>query len=169
MYRLTLILPLALVACTTTDSATEIAPAPIVVSLGEIETDALGRCYTMTAGPTQTNIVEELIEVAPEARAQDGTLVNPAVYRTITRPQTVTVGAGTRFETVCPPVYTAAFVSTLQRALLIRRAYDGQITGQYDETTSLAVQNFQRSDGLDSPLLGIKTARGLGIVAAPIR
>jgi peptidoglycan hydrolase-like protein with peptidoglycan-binding domain len=60
-------------------------------------------------------------------------------------------------------------VSTLQRALLIRRAYDGPITGQYDAATSLAVQSYQRGTGIDSPLLGTTTARELGILAVPRR
>jgi peptidoglycan hydrolase-like protein with peptidoglycan-binding domain len=58
-------------------------------------------------------------------------------------------------------------VSTLQRALLIRRAYDGAITGQYDAATSLAVQSYQRRSGTDSPLLATAIARDLGILAVP--
>ena len=140
---------------------------PIVVSLGEIETDATGRCFALTIGPTQTNIVEELTEVVPVDVGPDGTIRNPAIFRTITRPQTVTTGPGMRFETVCPPIYTVEFVSSLQRALLIRRAYAGPITGQYDEATSVAVQMFQRGSGVDSPLLAADTARHLGILEVP--
>ena len=151
-------------ACTAPVIATD---PPIVVSLGEIETDATGRCFALTTGPTQTNIVEELTEVVPADVAPDGTVRNPAIFRTITRPQTVTTGPGTRFETVCPPVYTDGFVSSLQRALLIRRAYAGPITGQYDEATSVAVQVFQRGSGIDSPLLAADTARHLGILEVP--
>jgi peptidoglycan hydrolase-like protein with peptidoglycan-binding domain len=165
------IFPFALLlsACTAPQPQSGTAPAPIIVSLWDIETDATGSCFARTDGPTQTKIIEELIEVAPETRDAAGTVVNPAVFRTITRPQTVKVGEGTRFETVCPPVYTAAFVSTLQRALLIRRVYDGPITGQYDAATSLAVQSYQRGTGIDSPLLGTTTARELGILAVPRR
>jgi hypothetical protein len=162
-------LPFALLlsACTPLPPQSGTGTAPIIVSLGDIETDAKGRCFARTEGPTQTNIISELIEVAPETRDAAGTVINPAVFRTITRPQTVKVGEGSRFETVCPPVYTAAFVSTLQRALLIRRAYDGPITGQYDAATSLAVQSYQRRSGTDSPLLATDIARDLGILAVP--
>ncbi len=160
-------LPLALLlsACTPPADSSSAGAAPIVVSLGDIETDAKGSCFARTDGPTQTNIVSELIEVAPETRDAAGAVINPAVFRTITRPQTIKVGEGTRFETVCPPIYTEAFVSTLQRALLIRRAYDGPITGQYDAATSLAVQSYQRRSGTDSPLLATHVARELGILA----
>lgn len=167
MHRLFSIVPLVLLGCAPQPGPAADAPAPIVVSLGNIDTDAAGRCYATTAGPTRTDIVAELIEVVPEERGADGAVANPAIYRNITRPQTVTTGPGTRFETVCPPVYTAAFVETLQRAMLIRRAYDGPITGRYDEATSLAVQVLQRKSGIDSPLLSVGTARALGIVAVP--
>ena len=155
---------LALTACTAPAPDPASAPAPIVVSLGEIETDAEGRCFARTAPPTRTDIVEEMIEVAPAQRGPDGAVVNPAVFRTVSRPQTVATGEGRRFETVCPPLYTEAFVSTLQRALLIRRAYAGPISGQYDETTRLAVEQFQRDRGTDSRLLAVQTARDLGIL-----
>lgn len=162
---LALAVALALAACAPPPtSAPATVPAPIVMSLGEIETDAAGRCFARMAPPTQTNIVEEMIEVAPESRSPDGTVINPAVFRTITRPQTVAIGIGARFETLCPPIYTANFVSSLQRALLIRRGYDGPITGQFDDATSLAVQQFQRARAIDSPLLAVMTARDLGLL-----
>ena len=143
----------------------ETSPAPIVVSLGEIETDAAGRCFARTAPPTRTDIVEEMVEVVPEEPAADGSILTPAVFRSVTRPRTTATGDGTRFETVCPPVYTEAFVETLQRALLIRRGYDGPITGQYDAATRLAVERFQQARGTDSPLLSVATARDLGLLA----
>ena len=167
MRHLIHVLPLALAACTAQPSRDAVAPAEIVVSLGEIETDVTGRCFATSAGPTRTDIVNELIEVASAVRAADGSVTSPPVFRTVSRPQTISTGPGQRFETVCPPVYTAAFVSSLQRALLIRRGYDGPITGQYDEATSLAVQMFQRPNGIDSPLLGVDAARRLGILAVP--
>lgn len=141
--------------------------APIVVAMGEIETDAAGRCFAVTAPPTQTAIVEDTVEVAPALRAADGTVTEAAVLRTVTRPQTVPIGPGTRFETLCPPVYSEAFVQTLQRALLIRRAYAGPISGHYDAATRDAVATFQRARQIDSPLLAVDVARDLGIYAVP--
>ena len=167
MRHLIKVLPLALAACTAQPSGNAVAPAEIVVSLGEIETDVTGRCFATAAGPTRTDIVNELIEVVPAVRAADGSVTSPPVFRNVSRPQTVSTGPGRRFETVCPPVYTIAFVSSLQRALLIRRSYSGPITGRYDEATSLAVQMFQRAEGVDSPLLGVAAARTLGILAVP--
>ena len=158
------IVPLAVLLAACAPQAEAPAPAPIVASFGAIETDAAGRCFARAAAPTRTDIVEEMIEVVPETRAADGSLVNPAVFRTVTRPRTTAVGEGARFETVCPPVYTEAFVASLQRALLIRRAYEGPITGQYDAPTRQAVQQVQAAAGVDSPLLSVTTARSLGIL-----
>jgi peptidoglycan hydrolase-like protein with peptidoglycan-binding domain len=67
------------------------------------------------------------------------------------------------FETLCPPSYTADFVSSLQRALALRGFYTGLVTGIMDIPTGRAVQDFQRVDGPDSPILSIDTARALGL------
>lgn len=140
-------------------------PADSVISLGEIETDASGQCYARSAGPTQTTIVTELVEVVPAVKDANGVVVTPAIFRNVTRPQTQRVGAGPRFETVCPQRLTPSFVETLQRALLVRRAYAGPISGDYDDATSLAVQQFQRGMGIDSGLLAVTVAQDLGLVA----
>lgn len=151
-----------------------VPPAPVpdtppvgAISLGEISTDASGRCFARQAGPTQTTVVTELVEVMPEVRDRNGVLTTPGIFRNVTRPRTVQTGEGAPFETICPQIYTPDFVATLQRALIVRRAYDGQVTGLMDEATSLAVQQFQRQRGIDSPLLEIGVARDLGIVAVP--
>ena len=150
------------------------APAPVVppsgepvISLGEIETTASGQCFARMAGTTETQIVTDLIEVQPAIKDRNGVVVTPAIFRNVTGPKTVEVGQGPRFETVCPQRYTPDFVATLQRALIVRRAYRGEVTGLMDEDTSLALQQFQRDRGIDSPLLAVGVARDLGIVAVP--
>lgn len=140
-----------------------------VISLGAIETDATGRCFARMAGPVQTTIVTELVEVMPAERDRNGVVTSPAIFRNVTRPQTVQTGPGARFETLCPQRLTADFVATLQRALIVRRAFAGPVTGNYDDATSLAVQQFQRNQGIDSPLLSIDVARQFGLVAAVTR
>lgn len=138
-----------------------------LISLGEISTGADGRCFARQDGVTQTTVVTELVEVEPAVRDRNGVVVTPAIFRNITRPQTVQVAEGAPFETVCPQIYTPDFVATLQRALIVRRGYDGDVTGLMDEATSVAVQRFQRDRGIDSPLLEIGVARELGLVAIP--
>jgi len=136
-----------------------------VIPLGAIETSAEGGCFAMTAGPTETVVVEDVIEVTPVVKDRNGVVLSPPVYRNITRPETNTVADGERFETVCPPFLTPSFVSTLQRAMITRRAYSGAVTGQYDTATGLAVQRFQREQGIDSPYLAVSTARQFGVLA----
>ncbi|SEW22155.1 Putative peptidoglycan binding domain-containing protein [Cognatiyoonia koreensis] len=136
-----------------------------VITLGAIETSTSGACFAKTAGPTETVVIEELLEVAPAVKDRNGVVVSPAVFRNVSRPATNTVGDGERFETVCPPALTPAFVATLQRAMITRRAYSGAVNGQYDTATGLAVQRFQREQGIDSPYLAVSTARQLGVLA----
>ncbi|MEY1556089.1 peptidoglycan-binding protein [Yoonia sp. R2331] len=139
----------------------------LVIDLGEIETRADGRCFARAAGQTETQIVTELVEVQPAVKDRNGVVITPAIFRNITGPRTVEVGQGAQFETVCPQVYTRDFVATLQRALIVRRAYDGAVTGLMDSDTSAALQAFQKAMGVDSPLLAVAVARDLGIVAVP--
>ncbi len=161
------IILLAASACTADTGPAQPAKAPMVLTLGEIETDAAGRCFALTAPQTRTEIVTDLIEVVPAVRDEGGGVTTPAILRKVTRPTVVTAGPGTRLETVCPPIYTESFVASLQRALVIRRAYVGPISGVYDPLTRAAVRDFQRGSGVDSPLLAVDTARTLGIFAVP--
>lgn len=157
------VLGLALAGCVAPDGAT--TPEVAQIDLGDITTDAQGRCFGRSAGPTETTIVTELIEVVPEVRDENNVLVREAVFRNVTRPRTVRAGEGAQFETVCPQVYTTDFVATLQRALIVRQAYGGQVNGLYDSATSDAVAAFQRARGIDSPFLSAAIARELGLVA----
>lgn len=134
-------------------------------SLGAIETTADGMCFANSAAETETMMEDIVVEVVAETLDRNGVVTSPAVFRNVTRPKTIVVGEGIRFETVCPPVLTQSFVTTLQRALLTREAYSGAVNGQYDAATGIAVQRFQRAQGIDSPYLSVSTARQLGVLA----
>ena len=153
---------LALGACTPA-----VAPAPpnVLIDMGQIETQANGRCIANDTSPAviETVTIQE-IEL-PELRDANGTVTRPATFRTITRQQIVRERAEIRFETLCPQNYSAELVATLQRALKARGFYTEQISGTLDLQTGAAIQSFQRISGLDSPLLALETARQLGIVA----
>ena len=150
--------------CTPIDSPAG-PPNDLTVSAGDFVTDDMGRCFTRQAGRTQTEIVNQLVEVVPAQKDQNGVVINPAVFRNVTRPRAVQVAEGAQFEAVCPQRYTADFVATLQRALIVRRAYDGSVTGVYDAATIAAVTQFQRKMGIDSPMLAVIVAQDLGIIA----
>ena len=161
---------LALVAGCTTPAPKDPAPdaaTPVqnLVAAGEIETTVSGQCFARTAPPTRTRIVEEQVLVTPGIRAPDGSFSSPPIFRNQTRPVTEPVGEGTRFETLCPPEYTADRIATLQRALKARLAYTGPITSTLDGPTRDAIRAFQVDRGFDSPLIERGLAEMLGIVA----
>lgn len=155
---------IALASCSPTPPD-EPAQAPTIFAEGDIETAADGRCFGVVRGEDTFETKVEQIMVVPEERAADGSLINPAVFRNETRTFRAASTDISRFETICPPVYTRNFVLSLQRALRARGAFDGTINGQLDSATSSAIQTFQ-ADSVNSPLLTIATARALGLVVA---
>ena len=168
---LTLALCIALAGCQpATEVVSPTGPANAIdrLDLGEIETGTDGRCFARMDQPTQTSIVEEMELVIPETRDANGAVTAPPVFRTFARPQTVATGEGRRFETLCPPQYTHERVATLQRALRVRGTYAGPIHGTLDTATGNAIRQFQAPSGVQSNLLGIETARLLGVIATPI-
>lgn len=157
---------LSLLSACAGDVAPVVTPQPpAVLDFGQIETAADGRCFGHDVAPAVIETVTEQILVTPEQRGANGAVTVPATFRTITRQQIIRERAELRFETLCPPQYTPELVATLQRALKARGVYPGPINGALDGATSQAIQRFQRRAGHDSPLLDIRTARDLGIVA----
>jgi hypothetical protein len=127
----------------------------------EIGTD--GRCFATDTTPAVIETVTAQVLDRPAEIAPDGTVTAPAAYRTVTRQEITRERTEVSFETLCPPSYTADFVSSLQRALALRGFYTGPVTGIMDIPTGRAVQDFQRIEGPDSPILSIETARTLGL------
>lgn len=130
----------------------------------EISHDAQGRCWGRDVAPAvvQTVTAHELDQ--PAVLGPDGTVLAPATYRSVIRQDIVRERDEQAFETICPPVYTADFVASLQRALAARGYYDGPASGVLDRATERAVQDFQRDGGPDTPLLSIDAARRLGLI-----
>lgn len=129
-----------------------------------IDTDADGRCFGRDVQPAVIETVTAQELERPATFAPDGSQLSPAVFRTVTRQQIIRERQEVDFETICPPAYTPAFVESLQRALAVRGFYEGPVNGVMDVATGRAVQDFQRRDGPDSPLLSIGAARRLGLV-----
>lgn len=138
---------------------------PAIFGLPAIETDAAGRCFGRDITPAVIETVTAQELERPAVIDADGNVTSPAAYRTVTRQQIVRDRSEVQFETLCPPAFTDEFVASLQRALITRGFYRGTISGILDAATGRAVQDFQRSDGPDSPLLSIDAARRLGLVA----
>lgn len=150
----------ALAACTPLEG-------PTLPSLADaaITYDAQGRCYGRDIAPAviQTVTVQEVEK--PAVTAPDGAILSPATYRSHIRQEILRERGEVQFETICPPMFTAEFVESLQRALAARGYYTGPVHGELDRATGRAVQDFQRVDGPDSPLLSIAAARKLGLIA----
>jgi hypothetical protein len=122
-----------------------------------------GRCLATDTAPAVIETVTAQVLDRPAVLTDDGTVLTPAAYRTVTRQEITRERAEITFETLCPPSYTAEFVESLQRALALRGYYSGPVTGLMDPATGRAVQDFQRTDGPDSPILSIDAARTLGL------
>ena len=136
--------------------------------LPAIETDAEGRCIGRAITPAVIGTVTAQELDTSAVLAPDGTVLQPARYRSVTRQSITRDRQEVLFETICPPAFTHEFVSTLQRALAARGYYLGPITGTLDTATGRAVQDYQRGIGPDSPLLSIDAARALGIVSLSV-
>lgn len=165
---------LSLLACSA-PSETPVSPAPIVPDLqiesipfGTVESTAAGVCFAQAAPQTQTRIVTEQVEIVPAVVADDGRVVTPAVFRDQSRPATEIVRDGAKFEALCPMEFTPERLQTLQRALTVRQAYAGPITGVLDTATQTAIQQFQAAQGIDSPVLSRTNAEMLGIVPVTV-
>jgi len=126
---------------------------------------AEGTCWGKDTSPAVVETITEQVEIQPAEIADDGTVLRPAVFETQTRQAIVQERQDTWFETPCPDLLTPEFIATLQRALLARGLYRGEINGQLDWRTQTAIRRYQRPGGLDSGTLSLASARKLGIVA----
>lgn len=135
------------------------------MTFGQIDISADGRCYASDTTPAVIQTITEQLLTTPERTDAAGNITSAATFRTNTRQQIVRERMALRFETLCPPQYTAERVETLQRAFKARGIYTGPINGILDRATGEAIRRFQRQNGLDSPFLDIRTARALGIIA----
>ncbi|OWU72600.1 peptidoglycan-binding domain-containing protein [Marinibacterium profundimaris] len=127
-----------------------------------------GTCWDRVVSPAVVETETAQVLVEPAQLRDDGSVAQPASYRTETRQQIVRERQETWFEALCADALTGEFVASLQRALQVRGIYDGPITGLVDTTTREAVLAYQLQDGLDSGTLSLRTARELGLVAVEL-
>ncbi len=131
------------------------------------ETAPPGSCWQKYTSPAVIETVTEHKLVRAAVKNPDGSVKTPAVYRTRTRQAIITQRHITRFETPCPAQMTPERIASLQRALAARGFFAGAITGVIDTNTRRAIRAFQKRGGLNSPVLALKTARKLGLIAYP--
>lgn len=122
---------------------------------------APGTCWAKVPAPGVERVTET-ITVQPAELDGDGKVVAPAIYRTVERP--VDGSKEVWFERPCEAQVTPALIETLQRALMARNLYDGDITAELDFRTRLAIRAYQQDQGIDSGVLSMATARQLGLI-----
>ncbi|MGR3509777.1 MAG: peptidoglycan-binding domain-containing protein [Sulfitobacter sp.] len=125
-----------------------------------------GTCWGRTISPAVIETVTKQRQVKPAQISATGEIQTLPVYKTETLQEIVRPRQDNWFETPCPNQWTPDFISTLQRALEAREAYDGDITGALDDPTRQAMRRYQIGlGGPDSPVLALDTARALGLIA----
>nr|WP_290559092.1 peptidoglycan-binding domain-containing protein [Aestuariivita sp.] len=122
-----------------------------------------GTCWGKTTTPAIIETVTEQVMLQPAEVSTDGTVLQPAIYKTETRQAIVRERKETWFQTPCPTDMTPEFIRSVQRALAARDVYSGAISGEMDARTRAAVRRFQKPQGLDSGILSLAAARQLGL------
>lgn len=135
-------LVLALAAC----QPATFAPPPRKADLGK----------GMIVGTTPEASEQKEGECWAENKAQ----VVPAGVKT---PEAKGKASTIRFRVPCPEVMTPEFIMSLQRALQVRGFYSGPVSGTMDAATEAGVRRYQKSLGLDLPVLTLSAAQSLGI------
>lgn len=154
----------ALAACQSTLPLTGPNEPEIVQTLQEAPPGAApGTCWGKDVTPAVIETVTEQVLLQPAQVRGDGTVEEPAIYKTETRQAIVKERRVTWFETPCASVQTPDFVASVQRALKVRGLYRGPVTGQMDARTRAAVRAYQKPEGLDSGILSLAAARRLGL------
>ncbi|MGB0958825.1 MAG: peptidoglycan-binding domain-containing protein [Halocynthiibacter sp.] len=67
------------------------------------------------------------------------------------------------FQVPCRDQMSPEFMSSVQRAFKVRGLYEGEITGQINAETRLAIHAFQSKRGLASDILSVDAMRKLGL------
>ncbi len=128
---------------------------------------APGQCWGKHVSPATVETVTEQVVLQPAEILTDGTIAEPAIYKTETSQRIVKERQETWFETPCAADLTPEFNASVQRALKARGQYGGPVNGMLDARTRAAIRAYQKAQGLDSGILSVAAARQLGLVAIP--
>lgn len=129
---------------------------------------APGTCWGKHVTPAIIETVTHQVLMQPAQVLVDGTVTQPAIYKTETLQQIVRERREIWFQTPCDDLMTPEFVASVQRALAARGLYRGAPSGEMDARTRAAVRRFQEPQGLDSGILSLAAARQLGLVAVDL-
>ncbi len=162
-------LSIALLACVSLgacqSSVYETLPTAEVTSRNMAPPGAApGTCWGRDATPAVIETVTEQVMLQPAEIREDGSITEPAIYKTETQQKIVTPRQDTWFETPCDDMMTPEFNATVQRALQARGHYRGAINGRMDGRTRAAIRAYQKPQGLDSGMLSLAAARQMGLL-----
>ncbi|MGV6839216.1 MAG: peptidoglycan-binding domain-containing protein [Planktomarina sp.] len=124
-----------------------------------------GTCWGRDEIPATIETVTKTVEVTPEERGEDGSLITPAVYKSVEEQTIIYARDDIWFETPCADAIDNDFIAALQRALTARGLMEGDATGVMDNRTADAVRAYQKPQGLNSGQLSLVAAQKLGLVA----
>ncbi len=148
------------------------APAPEDLSGEAIHLAAGGppatpqaACWGRDTIPAMIETVTETVLDQPELRDKDGKVTRPAGYSSTARQRMVHDRQEVYIRTPCYNQLTPDTIATLQRALKARGYYLQPLTGDLDPATMTAIRRYQADHGLDTPVLSLKAAETLGLVA----
>ena len=113
-----------------------------------------GECFARERQPA---LYESIIEQSRRGRAQYAT---KAEQRLLRAPREIW------FATPCPAEMTPALIASLQRALMARGLYRGEVNGVMTAQTGAALHAYQSQAGLGSHKLALATARHLGLLVS---
>lgn len=158
---------LALAGCgdVTDPDVNRLAEVPLVLAEDSAEAPegaAPGTCWARDRTPRVVETVTEEVRLDPEAALAR----NGDVTTTFQTSHALSGGGDALlFETPCADQMSADLTASLQRALAARRIYRGTVTGEMNTSTRRAIRAWQKSQGLDSAILAMATARDLGLIA----
>jgi hypothetical protein len=122
-------------------------------------------CWGHDTIPAMIETVTETVLDKPELRDETGKVTRPASYSSTARQRMVHDRAEVYIRTPCYNQLTPDTIATLQRALKARGYYLMPLTGELDPATMTAIRRYQADHGLDTPVLSLKAAEALGLVA----
>ncbi|MEC7670177.1 MAG: peptidoglycan-binding domain-containing protein [Pseudomonadota bacterium] len=154
---------IALAACTPVDTPPE-APAPQFTTQKAED----GSCWGTVVIPAVYEQVPGQVQVVQAQVDENGTIIQPPIYRNATVPKEVRPRREKRFPAPCPDQITPEFIASIQRALLARGYYRGGVTSRFDEPTLNAILRFQSERGLKSSQISLDSARELGLAAVDL-
>jgi hypothetical protein len=133
-------------ACDTTRSNLGGLGEPEVTRLNQIAPPGAepGTCWGKHVTPAIIETVTHQIVVQPAQVMVDGTVTQPAIYKTETLQKIVRERREAWFQTPCANIMTPEFIASIQRALAARELYRGKISGEMDASTRAAVRRYQK-------------------------